>query len=70
MGERAGRQSPVPGRQPLHDSGELRSDQRERVSHDRQSDIVNQRTDEHVRRKDADPDPALPTGDSSLRIKI
>jgi len=69
IGETAGQQSPVSGGHPS-DQGEARSEHRDRVSHDRRSQAVNEGTAEHVRRKDANQDPALPTGDSSLRVKI
>ena len=69
IGEAAGRQSPVSGGHPS-DQGEARSEHRDRVSHDRRSHVVNEGTEEHVRRKDENEDPALPTGDPSLRIKI
>jgi len=49
---------------------ETPADGRDRVTHDRRSPIVNRRAEETVRRKDADTDPAMPTGDSTLKIKI
>ncbi len=45
-------------------------DSRDSVAHDRQSHIINQGADDHARRGDADVDPAMPTGDSSLRTNI
>ena len=46
------------------------SDARESVTHDRQSHVVNEDATETGRRDDADHDPALPTGDSTLRTNI
>ncbi|PYR03773.1 MAG: hypothetical protein DMF97_01160 [Acidobacteria bacterium] len=63
IGEDAGRQSPVPRPR------ETSADGRDRVTHDRRSPIVN-RAEETVRRKEADTDPAMPTGDSTLKITI
>jgi hypothetical protein len=45
-------------------------DARESVTHDRQSHIVNQRTEEDARRGDLDVDPVMPASDSSLPTKI
>jgi hypothetical protein len=45
-------------------------DGRESVTHDRQSHIVNRGAQENARRDDADLDPVMPTGDSSLNTKI
>ena len=69
IGEQAGRQSPVP----RHDSSQQHRptrDHRDSVTHDRQSHIVNRRTEENVRRKDTDRDPTMPTGDATLNIRI
>ena len=68
IGEDAGRQSPVPSHSTSRAPRE--SDAGGRITYDRRSHIVNRRTEETVRRKDADTDPALPTGDSTLKIKI
>jgi hypothetical protein len=46
------------------------SDARESVTHDRQSHIVNQEAAENAARDDADVDPVMPTGDSTLNTKI
>jgi hypothetical protein len=46
------------------------SDARESVTHDRQSHIVNQDAAENAARDDADVDPVMPTGDSTLNTKI
>jgi hypothetical protein len=69
IGEDAGRQSPVPSR-PAQGRREAPTDRRDRVSHDRQSPIVNRRPGDSVERKDADVDPVMPTGDSTLKTKI
>ena len=45
-------------------------DQRESVTHDRQSHVINRSAEEEARRDDADVDPVMPTGDSSLRTNI
>lgn len=45
-------------------------DGRPSVTHDRQSHIVNRGAEENARRDDADSDPAMPTGDSTLRTNI
>ena len=70
IGEDAGRQSPVPSHSTSRGPRETPADGRDRVTHDRRSPIVNRRAEETVRRKDADTDPAMPTGDSTLKIKI
>jgi hypothetical protein len=62
VGENAHDQSPL-GR-------EAPDDARESVAHDRQSHIVNREADDNARRKDADVDPVMPTGDSALNTKI
>jgi hypothetical protein len=46
------------------------NDARESVTHDRQSQIVNQRAEEDARSGDLDVDPVMPTRDSSLPTKI
>ena len=61
VGEHAHDESPV---------GHAPADARESVTHDRQSHIVNRPADEQARRDDADVDPTLPTGDSTLNTKI
>ena len=43
---------------------------RESVTHDRQSHVVNQGAAENAARDDADVDPVMPTGDSTLNTKI
>jgi hypothetical protein len=70
IGEEAGRQSPVPSDPTSRGRRETPADSRDRVTHDRRSQVVNRRTDENVRREDAATDPTMPTGDSTLRIKI
>ena len=40
------------------------------VTHDRQSHIVNREREEKTKRDDADVDPVMPTGDSTLKTKI
>jgi len=57
-------QSPVAG----HQSSE---DERESVTHDRQSHVVNRQAEDYpVRDKVDDVDPVMPTGDSTLRTNI
>jgi hypothetical protein len=68
IGEDAGHQSPVPSHSISRASREADADSR--ITYDRRSHIVNRRTEETVRRKDADTDPAMPTGESTLKIKI
>ena len=58
-------QSPVAADRPADDT-----DSRQSVTHDRQSHVVNRGAEENARRDDADSDPALPTGDSTLRTNI
>ncbi len=70
IGEEAGRQSPVPSRDPSQEHQTPPSDHRDSVTHDRQSHIVNRRTEENLRRKNTDCDPTMPTGDSTLNIRI
>src|SRR5437867_13413578 len=68
-GEDAGRQSPVPSHSTSRGPRETSAAGRDRATHDRRSPIVN-RAEETVRRKEADTDPAMPTGDSTLKITI
>jgi hypothetical protein len=63
VGENSRDHSPVPNDPSLPEG-------RDRVTDDRQSHIVNRRTEERVRRKDADTDPTMPTGDSTLKTRI
>ncbi|HZP48598.1 MAG TPA: hypothetical protein VFB07_08690 [Vicinamibacterales bacterium] len=49
---------------------EPREDPRDSVTHDRQSHIINREAEDNARRDDADVDPAMPTGDSTLRTNI
>jgi hypothetical protein len=51
-------------------SGPSAHDARESVTHDRQSSIVNQGAADNARRDDADVDPVMPTGDSTLKTNI
>lgn len=46
------------------------ADTRESVAHDRQSHIVNRGEEEQARRDDADVDPVMPAGDSTLKTRI
>lgn len=46
------------------------AENRESVTHDRQSHVVNEGAEENARREDADIDPTMPTGDSSLKTNI
>ncbi len=46
------------------------NDPRESVAHDRQSHIVTREADENACRDDADTDPTMPTGDSTLDTRI
>jgi hypothetical protein len=62
IGEDVGHQSPVGGHQP--------TDSRDSAAHGRESHIVNRPLEEEVRRPDADTDPTMPTGDSTLRTEI
>lgn len=59
-------QSPVPSRQSTVDS----RDPRNSVAHGRESHVVNRGAQDNAPRDDADTDPALPTGDSTLRTNI
>jgi hypothetical protein len=45
-------------------------DHRDSVAHDRQSHIVNERAEDDAARTDADIDPVMPTGDSTLKTRI
>ena len=69
IGEDAGRQSPVPSHSTSRGARETPADGRDRVTHDRPPPIVNRRAEE-AGRCDADADPAMPTRDSTLKIKI
>jgi hypothetical protein len=62
---------PIGEDNPLGESEDSRvSDARESVTHDRQSHVVNQGAAENATRDDADIDPVMPTGDSTLNTKI
>jgi hypothetical protein len=54
--------SPVGGDEP--------ADNRESVTHDRQSHIVNKEAEDEARHLDHDIEPTMPTGDSTLNTKI
>jgi hypothetical protein len=70
VGEEAGRQSPVPSHRRLREHRSPPPDGRGTHDPDRQSDVVNRRREENGRRQGADTDPAMPTGDSTLNIRI
>jgi hypothetical protein len=53
--------SPVGGQSP---------DERDTVTHDRQSHIVHEQAEHDARRQDHDVEPTMPTGDSTLNTKI
>lgn len=56
---------------PLGQSEDSRpGDARESVTHDRQSHVVNEGAARNAAREDADIDPVMPTGDSTLNTKI
>lgn len=62
---------PIGEDNPLGESEDSRpSDARESVTHDRQSHVVNEGAAENAARDDADIDPVMPTGDSTLNTKI
>lgn len=65
IGEEIGRQAPVP-----EDRSDPDRDPRDSVTHGRQSHIVNKKGEDEAHRRDADVDPVMPTGDSSLRTRI
>ena len=50
--------------------GQSKGDSRDSVTHGRQSHIVNEGADDDARREDADTDPVMPTGDSTLKTNI
>lgn len=58
-------QSPVP-----HAEEDETRDPRDSVTHGRESHVVNRAAADNARRADADVDPTLPTGDSTLPTKI
>lgn len=62
---------PIGEDNPLGESEDSRvSDARESVTHDSQSHVVNEGAAENATREDADIDPVMPTGDSTLNTKI
>jgi hypothetical protein len=69
VGQNAHDESPVDERQKPEADEPLR-DPRESVTHDRQSHVVNKDAADNARRTDADVDPVMPTGDSTLPTKI
>jgi hypothetical protein len=72
IGHEIGHQSPVVSRQPEIDGGQSQSsdDRRDSVAHQRESHVVNKRAEDDARRDDADVDPVMPTGDSTLKTKM
>jgi hypothetical protein len=50
--------------------GDHTPDDRESVTHDRQSHVVNKVAEDDARREDHDIEPTMPTGDSTLNTKI
>ena len=52
------------------DQNDAPADSRDSVTHDRQSHIVNREAEENAQRKDADVDPVMPTGDSTIRTRV
>ena len=61
-------ESPVP--HPGKDAKDETRDPRDSVTHGRESHVVNRAAADNARRADADVDPTLPTGDSTLPTKI
>jgi hypothetical protein len=57
-------------REPAEGARQDDTNQKSSVTHDRQSHIINPGAEENARRDDADIDPVMPTGDSSLNTKI
>jgi hypothetical protein len=57
-------ESPVPSGHPSAES------HKPSVTHGGESNIANREADENARRDDADVDPVMPTGDSSLKTNI
>jgi hypothetical protein len=70
IGEDTGGQSPVPSHPASRDPAEPAPDRRDRVSHDRRSPVVNRRSGDNLRPRDADIDPVMPAGDATLNTKI
>ena len=70
IGEDTGRQSPVARNRTAGDRRRSRSDSRDRVTHDRESHVVNRPPEDTGRRKKADVDPVMPAGDATLNTKI
>ena len=70
IGEDTGRQSPVPRDRAAGDRGRSPSDSRDRVTHDRESHIVNRPAEDTARRKEADVDPVMPPGTATLKTNI
>jgi hypothetical protein len=76
--ERVSHQSPVVSHQSGVASRQSQSsdaaggsaDGRESVTHGRASHIVNKRAEDDARRDDAELDPVMPTGDSTLKTDI
>jgi len=69
IGEHTGGQSPVPSHPASRDPEPI-PDRRDRVNHDRRSHVVNRRSADNLRPKDADIDPVMPAGDATLNTKI
>jgi hypothetical protein len=63
-------QSPVIKDQADVDDRQPENDSRESVTHGRQSHVVNEGAADNARRDDADVDPVMPTGDSTLKTNI
>jgi hypothetical protein len=50
--------------------GDATAENRESVTHDRQSHIVHKEAEDDAQRQDHDIEPTMPTGDSTLNTKI
>lgn len=55
---------------PISSADDARRDHRDRGSHDRQSHVVNRRAEEEVPSNDAEVNPTMPTGNSTLKTNI
>jgi hypothetical protein len=69
IGASVDEKSPIGGEH-AHDANRPADDPRPSVTHDRQSHVINRGAEENAKRDDADIDPVMPTGDSTLKTKI
>jgi len=61
---------PIGEDSPASPIGGQSTDERDSITHDRQSHVVNNEAEDDAKRHDHDIEPTMPTGDSTLNTKI